>query len=272
MNTKADNKTIKRLAIFALLSVVVFILATIIVFVYFFVNLDGELEVIEIPKFVGKKYSEIQSFDKIELERELVFSDEIPEGEIISQFPYAGARRKLADGEKYTVKLTVSMGKETQSVPNLENYKYNEAAAALRSIGAKIRIVSIYDDKKEPDIILRSSPASGARIERGDTVTLFVARNHIHGSVCVKNFIGLPLDVACAELLAQGLTLGELIEQSSDEFASGEIISQSIAPESYVLYGSKIDITFSTGPKTEDLHPFRKDIAKENGEINESVD
>lgn len=272
MKSKTDGKTIKRLAIFAVLSVVFFILTVICVFAYFFGIFESKRDVIEIPSFVGKQSFEIRSFERIELERELVFSDEIPEGEIISQFPYAGARRKLADGEKYTVKLTVSMGKETQSVPNLENYKYNEAAAALRSIGAKIRIVSIYDDKKEPDIILRSSPASGARIERGDTVTLFVARNHIRGSVCVKNFVGLPFDVACAELLTQGLTLGELIEQSSDEFASGEIIFQSIAPESYVLYGSKIDITVSTGPKTEDLHPFRKDIAKENGEINESVD
>lgn len=272
MNTKTDRKTIKRLTIFALLSVAIFILTVICVFAYFFVNFDGEREVIEIPEFTGKKYSEIQSFDKIELEGELVFSDEIPEGEIISQFPYAGARRKLAEGEKYTVKLTVSMGKETQKLPNLENFKYNEAAAALRSIGADIRIVSVYDDHSENDIVLKTSPEAGESIEHGEKVTLFVSRNHIHRSICVKNFVGLPLEVACSEALAQGLALGEIVECESDEFSEKTVIFQSIAPESYVLYGTKIDITVISGQMIEDLHPFRKDISKENGEINESVD
>jgi serine/threonine-protein kinase len=272
MKIKTGDKTIKRLTIFALLLVAIFILTAICVFSYFFGLFDGEREVIEIPEYVGKKYADIGELDKILLERELVFSDEILEGEIISQFPYAGARRKLADGERYTVRLTVSMGKETQSVPNLENYKYNEAAAALRSIGAKIRIVSIYNDQTEPDMVLGSSPTSGSRIERGDTVTLFVTRNHIHGSICVENFVGLPLDVACTGILAQGLTVGEVIEQSSENFASGEVISQSIAPESYVLYGTKIDITVNIGQNTGNLHPFRKDIISENGELNESVD
>ena len=272
MNTKTDRKTIKRLTIFALLSVAIFILTVICVFAYFFVNFDGEREIIEIPELAGKKYAEIQPFEKIEFERELVFSDEIPEGEVISQFPYAGARRKLAEGEKYTVKLTVSLGRETQRIPDLKDYKYNEAAAALRSIGAEIRIVSVYDDETEGDLVLESSPKAGERIERGDKVTLFVSRNHIQSPVCVKNFVGLPLDVACTEILAQGLTPGEISSGSSDEFAAGMVISQSIAPNSCVLYGAKIDIVVCEGQKTEGLHPFRKDIAKENGEINESVD
>lgn len=272
MNTKTNDKTLKKLTIFAILSVAVFILTVICVFAYFFVNFDGEREIIEIPSFAGQKFSEISPFDKIKIESELIFSDDIPEGEIISQFPYAGARRKLAEGEKYTVRLTVSMGKETQRIPKLENFKYNEAAAALRSIGAKIRIVSVYDDEAERDIVLRTLPCAGESIERGQQVTLFVSRNHIHGSVCVKNFVGLPLEVASTEILAQGLNLGEIREGYSDGFAEGEVILQSIAQGSYVLHGSRIDITVSAGQKTEDLHPFRKDIIRENGEINESVD
>ena len=272
MNTKTDDKTIKRLTIFALLSVAVFILTVICVFLYFFANPDGEREIIEIPRLTGKKYADIGELDNIELERELVFSNEIPEGEVISQFPYAGARRKLAEGEKYTVKLTVSMGRETQKIPDLRNFKYNEAAAALRSIGADIRIVSVYDDDTEGDLVLRTSPKSGESIERGDKVTLFISRNHIHSSVCVKSFVGLPCDVACAEILAQGLKIGEIREAYSVEFSDGEVVFQSLAPESYVLYGTKIDIVVCGGQKTEDLHPCRKDIAKENGEINESID
>lgn len=260
MNTKEVDKATKRLTIFALLSVAVFILTVICVFAYFFVNFDGEREVIEIPEFTGKKYADIQSFEKIELERELVFSDEIPEGEIISQFPYAGARRKLKRGEKYTVKLMVSMGKERQSIPRLEGFKYNEAAAALRSIGAKIRIVSVFDDGCESDLVLHSSPIAGEKIARGEKVTLFVSRKHTRGSVRVKDFSGMALESACLEILAQGLTLGEISRGYSDEFAAGDVISQSIAPGNCVLHGTKIDIVVCEGKNTEDLHPFRKDI------------
>lgn len=272
MRTQTKDKTTKKLTIFALLSVVILILTAISVFAYLFPNLGEKRELIEIPSFRGSQYNEISAPDRIDLERELVFSDDIPEGEIISQFPYAGARRKLAEGEKYTVKLTVSMGKETQKLPDLKSFKYTEAAAVLRSIDAKIRIVSVYDDENERDIVLRTSPCAGESIERGEQVTLFVSRNHIHGSVCVGDFAGLPLDVACAEILAQGLTLGEILQDHSAEFAAGEVISQSLAPHSYVLHGTKIDITISAGQKKEELHPFRRDIISENGEINESVD
>ena len=266
MNTKINDRKIKKLAIFALLSVAVFILTVICVFIYFFVNPDGEREIIEISSYAGKKYSEILPSRKIELERELVFSDDVPEGEIIAQFPNAGARRKIVKGEKYTVKLTVSLGKETKSIPNLENYKYNEASAALRSIGAEIRVVSVYDDNAESDMVLRTSPAAGVAVERGDTVTLFISRNHIRGSVCVKDFAGLPIEVACAEILAQGLNLGEVIELDDNECAEGAVVSQSVAPGSYVLYGTKIDIVVGSGEKRENLHPFRKDITEKNGE------
>lgn len=266
MRTKAKNKTIKKLTIFALLSVGIFILTVICAFAYLFADLGGKRELIEIPSFTGAKYSEISAPDRINLERELVFSDDTPEGEIISQFPYAGAKRKLAEGEKYTVKLTVSMGKERQTLPNLKNFKYTEAAAVLRSIGAEIRIVSVYDDEIERDIVLRTSPAAGNRVERGEQVTLFVSRNHIHSSVRVGDFVGLPLDEAASEILAQGLTLDKISQDYSDKFAAGEVISQSVAPGSYVLHGTKIDITVSAGQKKEELHPFRRDIIRENGE------
>lgn len=266
MRTKTKDKTTKKLTIFALLSVGIFILTAIFAFAYLFEDLGGKRELIEIPSFRGAKYSEISAPDRIELERELVFSDDTPEGEIISQFPYAGAKRKLAEGEKYTVKLTVSMGKERQTLPNLKNFKYTEAAAVLRSIGAEIRIVSVYDDETERDIVLRTSPLAGNRVERGEQVTLFVSRNHIHSSVRVGDFVGLPLDEAAAEILAQGLTLDKIGQDYSDEFAAGEVISQSIAPNSYVLHGTKIDVTVSAGQRKEELHPFRRDIISENGE------
>ena len=272
MEVKNENKGLRNLVFGAIASCGVLALVIGCIFAYFSAELYGGREVIEIPSFVGRRFEDIANVDGIRLESELVFSSDVPEGEIISQFPYAGARRKVAEGEEYTVTLTISAGKEENRLPSLEGYKYTSAAAVLRSMGAEIRIVSVYDDEKERDVVLYTSPKAGADIERGDTVTLFVIRNHIHGSVRVKSVAGLPLDEAAAEILAQGLTLGEIKQEYSDEYDAGVVISQSVSEGNYVLHGSAVDLTVSAGKKIEILHPFRGDITEENGEINESVD
>ena len=272
MEVKKENKGLRNLVFGAIASCGVLALVIGCIFAYFSAELYGEREVIEIPSFVGRRFEDVTDVDGIKLESELVFSSDVPEGEIISQFPYAGARRKVAEGEEYTVTLTVSAGKEENRLPSLEGYKYTSAAAVLRSMGAEIRIVSVYDDEKESDVVLYTSPKSGTDIERGDTVTLFVSRKHIHGSVQVKGVVGLPLDEAATEILAQGLTLGEIKQEYSNEYEAGAVISQSVGEGNYVLYGSAVNLTVSAGKKTERLHPFRGDITEENGEINESVD
>ena len=170
-------------------------------------------------------------------------------------------------GEKYTVKLTVSLGKDRRAVPELKNYEYPSAAAALRAVGAKIKIVSVYDDKMQPDLVLRTSPEYGSTIERGDTVTLFVSRNHVNKPIRVRDFVGMTLEKASAEILADGLILGE-IEYNADSLETREVTWQSIEPESLVPYGRKIDIAVGTGRAKEELHPFRGQTTEENGEIN----
>jgi serine/threonine-protein kinase len=229
------DRSIKKSVLLAFISFAVLVVAALGALYYLF-PYRSQREMIEIPCLVGKRLDDIGELDRIELVREPAFSDDVPEGEVISQFPYGGAKRKLADGEKYTVKLTVSIGKELQIVPNLQNYQYSDAAAALRTIGAKIKIVSVYDDEKERDLVLRTLPEAGERIERGQTVTLFVSRNHIHGSVCVKDFTGMPQSDAVTEMLAQGLALGKIKQEYSDEYDVGVVISQSVKKGSYVLH------------------------------------
>lgn len=272
MKSKEKDNSVKKLAVIAIVSVTATILIFVGFFCYLFVDLGPEREVIEIPDFVGKRFENIGRFDKIKIESEPIFSDDVPEGKVISQFPHGGAKRKLAEGETYTVKLTVSLGKETQTIPDLQNYNYSDAAAALRSIGAKIKIVSIYDDECGQDVVIKTRPGSGEQIERGQTVTLFVSRDRIPNSVCVKNFVGMAMNDAISEILARGLTLGEITEDHFEDHTVGSVAWQSIVPNSYVLHGTKIDIVVNVGERQEDIHPFRKDLIQKDGEINESID
>lgn len=268
MKAKNRNTSIKGLVIFALASVLIAAFSAIGSIYYLFGDIFSEREIIEIPDFVGQKADNIGEFDRLKIEREAVFSDEIGEGRVIAQIPCGGAKRKLAENEKYTVRLTVSLGKKLKRVPKLENYKYTDAAAALRSLGAQIKIVSVYDDRVEKDRVLRSLPEAGESIETGDTVTLFVSRNHVHAPVSVEDYAGLHLDEATLEILSSGLTLGEIANEYSDIFREGEVISQSLKKGSVVPYGSRIDIVVSKGNRPETIHPFRDQYKKENGEIN----
>ena len=260
MRARAEEKTLKKLKIAATVSILITVLTAVGVFCFLFVDFEKERELIEIPELVGRRFDEIREIENIRIESEPIFFDEVPEGEVISQTPYGGAKRKLAEGERYTVRLTVSMGRETKSIPMLEGYKYTEAAASLRSMDAKIRIVSIYDDKIERDIVLRTSPTAGEKIARGETVTLFVSRKHIQAPICVGDLIGMNKEEAVISLLEQGLALGEIGVEKNENYPTGTVVSQSISPGSYVLYGTKIDIKISAEEDQEELHPFRKDM------------
>ena len=283
---KSNKSSIRRLAVVALISLAVAALSAIGVFLYFFADTDKKPETIVIPDLVGQKFDMIGSIDGLKIDCEPVFSDDVPEGEVISQFPYGGARRKVAEGETCTVRVSVSLGKELQSIPDLRGFRYLDAASALRSLGARIRVVSIYDDSVECDLVLRTSPETGDKIEKGALVTLFVSRKHLHTPVQVKNYVGEPSDSALASILADGLVIGEIFYEVSDQYAANSVIGQSIMEGSLVPYGSHIDITLNAASKQEEIHPFRgqktsdnEDIyhfkeskSKENGEINGSVD
>jgi len=263
---KKEEISSKKLLFGALVSLAVLAATAICAFFALFANTKRNRDLIIIPSFVGQKYTELDPHDRINFECELVYSDDVPEGEIISQSPYSGARRKVADGKLCTVKLTVSMGAEDRTLPDLKNYTYAEAASTLRTLGAQIRIVSVYDDEAESDRVLYTSPSAGARIERGDRVTLFVCRKHVKGSVKVRDLTGLTQNAACTKILADGLLVGEIIYEPSDTVEEGLVISQSIAAGSYVRYHSTINITVSTGKeeKNDQLHPFGRYVTDED--------
>lgn len=255
MRLKNEDRSIKRLGILAFTSVIIAALTAAMVFGIFFAKLGGRRESLEIPDFVGQRLESIPSFEGIVIESEPIFSSDVPEGVIISQEPYGGAKRKVAEGEKYRVKLTVSLGKETERLPNLKNYKYTDAAAVLRSLGAKIKIVSVFDDGSEGDRVLRTLPEAGETIEKGDKVTLFVSRRHARGEICVKSFRRMTLDEAAAAILAQGLSLGEVTREYRIGYPPNRVISQSVEEGSVVPYGTRIDIVINE--RADELHPFR---------------
>ena len=223
-----------RLGIAALVSVILCGFLGFGVLFYYFAPRDGGLVTLEVPRLVGLTESEIGKIDGLEINREWIYSDEVVRGVVISQIPHANARRKVAKGDPASVTIYISLGERTEVIPDLVGVDFLSAAAALRSIGARVRTVAVYGDG-EDGVVTGTSPKSGCEIRENETVTLFVSRKRIKEPITVPNFCGMAKDAAVSMALSIGLCLGECTGE-------GRVSSQSISAgirvvaESYISF------------------------------------
>ena len=235
---KTKNKETRQIRSLVVIAVVSF--ATCAVFgigmlVYFFAPRNTDAEVLTIPDLVGCVETEIPCGDCIEIEKEWIFSSDAEKGKVISQEPYAGARRKIAKGQTYCVTVFIGLGEKRECVPALSGKDQLSAAAILRSMGARVRTVSVYGNGSDGEV-LDTSPMQGVKIKAGDTVTLFVSRKRVDSPVSVPDFVGMDRRDAVTLALSLGLYIGYI-----DESEDGDLVtSQSIPQGARVLCGSYI--------------------------------
>jgi serine/threonine-protein kinase len=96
-----------------------------------------------------------------------------PEGQVIDQTPAAGTSvRKGSD-----VTVTVSSGVAKVTVPNVVGESEDEAKADLSAAGLNARVVrTTTSDPNEDGQVLSQSPQAGARLPRGEAVTISVGK------------------------------------------------------------------------------------------------
>lgn len=231
----AEIKQIKRLFLWAVVMALICAALAISVLFYYFVPRDRDTYILTVPAFVGLEQEDIGVCDGVEVTREWIYSDEVACGTVISQIPYAGARRKVHIGEVCPVTVYISLGEKTQRVPAIIGLDQLSAAAALRSIGVKVRSVAIYGDGEDGTVI-DTSPRVDFEIKSGDTVTLFVSRRRVESPVNVPSFIGMEKSEAVRRALSLGLFIGYI-----EDFGKGSsVFAQSIPEGASVLRGSYI--------------------------------
>lgn len=98
-------------------------------------------------------------------------SENVPSGSVISSDPQSGT--KMDKGKP--VNLLVSSGKNKVKVPNLIGMQINDVAPTLEAKGLRIgKIKKITDEKKNFDLIVNQSPASGGTVPAGSEVSVTV--------------------------------------------------------------------------------------------------
>ena len=98
-------------------------------------------------------------------------SDDVPEGDVISSSPAGGT--PATKGR--TVTITVSSGPSGIAVPKVVGLQRDEAEAQLEAAGLRADVTE-QETTQPPGTVMKQDPASGARVDRGATVALTVAK------------------------------------------------------------------------------------------------
>ena len=242
----AEKRRTKRLFLWMIITALVCVLLFCGVFLYFFVPRDNDTFIFTVPTFVGLNERSIKSGSGADIEREWIYSSDVERGVVISQTPYANARRKIKNGELCKVTIYVSLGEKTERLPDLSGVDELSAAAALRSMGARVRCVPIYGEDSD-GCVLYTNPTVGQEIKEGDSVTVFVSRKRQSMPIKVPDFCGLEL----AEAYRRALSLGLCISDEDVVFLNAKVVEQSIPAGAKVKVGSYISFRVEFGDETE---------------------
>ncbi|EME99338.1 Stk1 family PASTA domain-containing Ser/Thr kinase [Streptomyces mobaraensis] len=100
------------------------------------------------------------------------FSDETPQGEVLSSDPRGGDERRPDS----PVSLIVSKG-EPVEVPDVSGLSPDDAQSTLSDAGLRIRVsdAQVYSDREKGDVA-EQSPARGVQVAKGDTVTVTLSK------------------------------------------------------------------------------------------------
>lgn len=172
-----------------------------------------------------------------------IASDEYEEGLIVEQDVEEGE-----SVEKGTViQVTVSSGPADFDVPNVVGNPAATARDMLETRGLKVNPNSAYEFAEAPEgTVIRQSPGAGAKVKKGDTVTLTISKGV--EQVQVPDIRKISEAEALERLNAHRLE-GSATSEYDDEVPEGSVISQTPQAGSSVNAGSRVDYVVSLGKK-----------------------
>ena len=175
------------------------------------------------------------------------YSNDYAAGYVYKQSPVAG--RTVREGQSVT--LTVSLGIQSVTVPDVTNYLQTDAEQQLKNLGVSVLVTQAVEPTVASGSVIRTDPAAGSQVAAGSTVVVYVSRPQVSTTAKVPSLVGLSSVNDARTLLVQNkLGLGSTTEQYSDKPA-GTIIAQNPAAGSTVKVNSRVSVTVSAGPEPE---------------------
>lgn len=177
------------------------------------------------------------------------FNNEFDEGEVIEQSVEEGMKVK----EKYNVDVIVSKGEKEITIPNLIGRYAIEAGIILSDAGLKEGTPTEANSDTAPaGQIIDQYPAANTPANENDKVDYVVSIGPKVTYVPMPNLIGYDVEKAKLVIVQNGLSVGEVTEEPSEEIEAGIVMRQSVAAGQDVAQGTSIWMTVSSGKAVEE--------------------
>ena len=173
----------------------------------------------------------------------LVHSDTIPDGIVISQSP---APSTVVPPGSF-VNFDISLGPQPVPVPNVVGKIEADASASIVAANLTVGNVASANDAAVPaGQVISQTPGGGSLASPGSPVAFVLSL----GPVMVNTPIvtGLPSAEAQAALVAIGLKIGTVTPQNHPSVPVGAVITQNPPAAAVVPLGSIASLTVSLGP------------------------
>ena len=214
-----------------------------------------------VPDFRGKHTTEVMKLKPMDIEiviKEQKFDDRQPKGYILAQYPEPGTLVK--PGKQ--VQVTVSLGLQKVSVPNLIGKSMREVNVALMNSQLILgNSAYIFSDDIAPDRIVGQSPLSSEEYGVNKNVDLLISLGRKNETLPLPNLIGTNLDTAKTKIKSWGFNVGRIYSKPDANRQKYQIISTNPSPYSYLRKGEIVNLLVSSGSDTgtaspEDLKKF----------------
>ena len=210
-------------------------------------NLMNNKADITLNDYIGMTQEEAQATEQvasgqISVTWEQEYNSNYAAGYIYKQSPVSG--RTVREGQSVT--LTVSLGTQYVTVPDLTNYVQTDAEQQLKALGVSVLVTQAVDTSVASGAVIRTDPAAGTQVAAGSTVILYISRPQVSTTTKVPSLTGMSVDDARTLLVQNHLGLGSQSEKYSDQPA-GTVLSQNPAAGTTAKLNSRVNVVVSAG-------------------------
>lgn len=205
---------------------------------------------VEVPEVEGKPLSkaiEILNNAKLDFQTgRKVYDPDLPEGYVVKQNPKAGELIKRVR----PVTLDISLGPELKAVPGVIGDTERAARITLTNAGFEVAEQNneVYDEQIDAGVVVDQDPKPESKKPLGTEITLTVSLGPKLQMIAMPKLIGATLDEARKILEDNRLEIGNVTNEISYEYFSGQVMEQSVAAGQSIMQGQKVDVKVSKGP------------------------
>jgi beta-lactam-binding protein with PASTA domain len=172
-------------------------------------------------------------------------TDEVVEGEIVSQEPGAGMTVRKGG----SVSIVIAGTRPLIAVPDVRKLNQADATRALRDAGLQVSVTRGPSSTVEKGLVIEQTPKAGQQVPEGTTVGIVISEGRQVTNVLIPDVTGLIRSDAEKTLNDTGLKI-LTAENPSEDVAVDVVISQLPAAGESVAPGTTVGIVISTGAPT----------------------